>query len=245
MLTGSFMQRPICVIVTGEPMPLTREIRGSFFALIRQAAGAAWAGPWQQVDGRGAEELPESSQVAGLIITGSASSVTSREPWMLRLEAYLRRAVPEQTPILGLCFGHQLLGQALGGRVTKNPLGREIGTVEVERLADDPLLGSAPRFMANATHVDSIVELPRGAAVLARTAQEPFAALRFAQDVYGVQFHPEVDAEVMLHYVNARRQLLVEEGVDADALTSSVRDTPDSAAILKRFVARVSERETR
>ncbi len=239
------MQRPICVIVTGEPMPLTREIRGSFVALIRQATGDEWAGSWQQVDGRGADELPDPAQVAGLIITGSASSVTSREPWMLRLEAYLRGAVPEQTPILGLCFGHQLLGQALGGRVTKNPLGREIGTVEVERLADDVLLGSARRFMANATHVDSVVELPRGAVVLARTAQEPFAALRFAEDVYGVQFHPEVDAEVMLHYVNARRQLLVEEGLDADALTKSVRDTPESAAILKRFARRVTERETR
>lgn len=226
-------------------MPLTRELRGSFFALIRQTVGAEWAGPWHQVDGRGADELPEPAQIAALVITGSASSVTSREPWMLRLEAYLRRAALEHTPILGLCFGHQLLGQALGGRVAKNPHGREIGTVEVERLADDGLLGSAPRFMANSTHVDSIVELPVGAVVLARTAQEPFAALRFAEHVHGVQFHPEVDAEVMLHYVNARRQLLVEEGVDADGLTKTVRDTPESAAILKRFARRVTELQRR
>jgi GMP synthase (glutamine-hydrolysing) len=239
------MQRPICVIVTGEPMPITRELRGSFFALIRQTVGAEWAGPWHQLDGRGADELPEPAQVAGLIITGSASSVTSREPWMLRLEAYLRRATLENTAILGLCFGHQLLGQALGGRVAKNPQGREIGTVEVERLADDAMLGSARRFIANSTHVDSVVELPRGAQVLARTALEPYAALRFAENVHGVQFHPEVDAEVMLHYVNARRQLLVEEGVDADALIGNVRDTPESAAILQRFARRVSELQAR
>jgi GMP synthase (glutamine-hydrolysing) len=144
---------------------------------------------------------------------------------------------------LGICFGHQLLGQALGGEVAKNPRGREIGSVAVELLAEEALLGREPRFIANSTHVDSIVELPAGAHVLARTALEPFAALRFTENVYGVQFHPEVDAEVMLHYVNARRQLLIEEGVDADELVKNVRDTPESAAILQRFARRVAELE--
>ena len=226
-------------------MPVTRELRGSFFALIRETVATDWAGPWRQVDGRGADELPNPAEVAALILTGSAASVTSREPWMLRLEAYLRRAVDANLPILGICFGHQLLGQALGGRVGKNLHGREIGSVLIEVTRKDPLLGGAPRFLANSTHVDSVVELPPGAQVLARSALEPFAALRFAEHVYGVQFHPEVDAEVMLHYANARRQLLVEEGFDHDALCNAVKDTPDSAAILNRFARRVTELETR
>jgi GMP synthase (glutamine-hydrolysing) len=230
--------RPLHIVVTGEPLPVTRELRGDFSHLIREATGDVWRGAWQASDARLADELPRPTDVAGLIITGSAASVTSREPWMLRLEAYLRDAVARGTPTLGICFGHQLLAQALGGRVVKSPAGREIGTVRVELVESDGLLGDAGRsFPANMTHLDAVVDLPPGARVLARTALDPNAALGFSERVYGVQFHPEVDGEVMLHYVNAREQFLIDEGLDGPGIRREVRDTPESAAILRRFAS--------
>lgn len=236
------MTRGLYILVTGEPLPVTRELRGSFGALIREATGSAWSGHFRDVDGQGSDALPDPGQMAGLIITGSAASVTSREPWMLRLEEYLRDIVRAGTPTLGICFGHQLLAQALGGLVAKNPRGREIGTVAFEALERDPLITAEhPEFPANMTHVDVVVKLPPGARVLGRTALDPHAALRFAEKVYGVQFHPEIDGEVMLHYVSARRQLLVDEGIDADAIRASVSNAPESAAILRRFAGLVRE----
>jgi GMP synthase (glutamine-hydrolysing) len=145
--------------------------------------------------------------------------------------------------VLGICFGHQLLGQALGGRVDRNPFGREMGSVPVELVESEPLLGSdAGPFLANTTHVDSVVELPPGARVLARTEREPHAALRFAARVYGVQFHPEIDGEVMRHYLEARRDKLDAEGFDADALIAAARDTPAGAAVLARFASSLARR---
>jgi GMP synthase (glutamine-hydrolysing) len=223
-------------VIAGEPLAATRERRGDFGVLIREATGASWAGEWREVDGRGSVPLPLLPDVAGLIVTGSAASVTSREPWMLRLEEYLRAAVAQRVPTLGICFGHQLLGQALGGRVEKNPRGREIGTVRVQISEPDWLFSQASgEFAANSTHVDSIIVLPDGARVLASTELDPHAAVRFGEHVYGVQFHPEVDGEVMLDYLNARGQILLEEGANPDTLRAAVKDAPESAAILGRF----------
>jgi GMP synthase (glutamine-hydrolysing) len=182
--------------------------------------------------------LPDSSDFAGLIVTGSASSVTERAPWMLRTEAYLARAVAHRDPVLGICFGHQLLGQALGGLVEKNPRGREMGTVPFEILADDPLLDrSVTPPLAHTTHVDSVTVLPPGARVLAATALEPHAAVRFGERAWGVQFHPEFDERVMSEYIETRSPLLAEEGRDPAAMLASIGVARAGALVLRRFVA--------
>src|SRR5262249_54178961 len=152
-----------------------------------------------------------------IIITGSISSVTERAPWMLRAEAYIREIAAAETPLLGICFGHQLMAQALGGEVQKNPRGREMGTVELSVADDDPLFDGLPRSIpVNATHVDSAVTLPPGARVLARTALEDHAVVAFGPAARGVQLHPEIDGAVMRGYIGVRRPILLEEGFDAD-----------------------------
>lgn len=229
--------RPLAILIAGEPVPAALAARGSFGRIIREAVGEAWQGPWAEVDARAA--LPSWDAFSGMLISGSAANVPDREAWVLEVERYLAEAVAAGLPIFGICFGHQLLGQALGGLVTRNPRGREIGTVSLEVFADDPLFAeSTSPLSVNMTHVDSVVRLPPGARVLARTALDENAAVYFGQRAWGVQFHPEMDAEVLRHYLAARGGAMRGEGLDPGAVEVEARDTPDSRALLQRFVAR-------
>ena len=230
--------RPLAILIAGEPVPSAQAARGGFGKMIREAVGDAWQGRWCEVDARG--ELPDFVGFSWLIISGSSANVPTREPWIVALEQYLARAVGAGLPVFGICFGHQLLGQGLGGLVTKNPRGREIGTFPLELVASDPLFSAAEEpLLVNMTHVDSVVTLPPGARVLARTQLDENAAVYFGQRAWGVQFHPEMDAEILKHYLAARRDAMRSEGLDAHAAEGAARDTPVSQAILRRFVTRI------
>jgi GMP synthase (glutamine-hydrolysing) len=156
---------------------------------------------------------------------------------MLSAEAWLRDVVRAGTPTLGICFGHQMLAQALGGEVQKNPRGREIGTVRIERIADDPLFEGLPAaFEVNATHIDTVTVLPPGATRLARSSLDDHQAIRFTETCYGVQFHPEIDADVMRAYLEARREILATERFVVEALLAEVTHAPHGRQILRNFL---------
>jgi GMP synthase (glutamine-hydrolysing) len=216
---------------------------GEFFSWIRREVGELWDGEWVEHDIRTDAPLPAPTDAAGFLITGSSSSVTERAPWMLRSEELIRAIADARAPLLGICFGHQLVGQALGGRVDKNPNGREIGTVDVRVVAHaprDPILdGIGDAFRVNGTHVDSVVELPPGARVLAATDKEPYAAFSVGDTVKCVQFHPEMNRDAMRSYVEARAHLIDGEGGDSRAILARVLDAPDGAGTLRNFVRHV------
>jgi GMP synthase (glutamine-hydrolysing) len=231
------------ILVTGVPTDLVRERRGDFVAIFRDAIGDAWTGPLQPIDAQ-APLSPLPRDAAGLIITGSSMHVPDREPWVLEGEQLLREVVAAGVPTLGVCFGHQMLGQALGGKCVRNPRGREIGTTSIERLPaadDDPLLaGLPPTFEANVTHLDTVSELPPGAVALARSAQDDHQAVRFGEACWGVQFHPEIDRDVMCGYLEARRTILETEGRDVASLLEGAHETPLARDVLRRFVRRLA-----
>jgi GMP synthase (glutamine-hydrolysing) len=259
---------PLSIWVTGATLPEVERERGSFADLIRTTVGGAWDGPWIVVDVVNASEPPRPEpappqepapalgpepatataiaaaprEVAGVIITGSPARIADQAPWMQRAQAELRTLVARGVPVLGICFGHQMLGAALGGRSGPNPRGREIGTVLVRQHVPDTLLGDAPRrFFASTTHLDTVLELPPGAAVLAATERDACAAVRFAPRAWGVQFHPEMDADVVALYITTRADALRAEGLDPEALLAACRDTPESAELLQRFARACAE----
>jgi GMP synthase (glutamine-hydrolysing) len=212
--------------------------RGEFARWIRDAVGDAWSGAWREHDLRSDAVPPAIGDVRGFIITGSSSSVTDRAPWMLRAEEYIRAIAASDRPLFGICFGHQLVAQALGGLVTKNPRGREIGTVRCTR-SDDPIFAGIPAaFDANATHVDTVARLPVGARVLASTSLEANAAFAVGDRIRCVQFHPEIDGDVMRGYIRARAHFIRAEGADPEAIHAGAQDTPHGVRLLRNFAER-------
>jgi GMP synthase (glutamine-hydrolysing) len=229
----------LIVLRAGDAAPPVAARRGEFFSWIVREARAGDA-DWQEIDLRKDVPLPSPKDADGFIITGSSSSVTERAPWMLRAEELFREIHAAKTPLFGICFGHQIIGQALGGAVAKNPRGREIGTIEVrvhDAAAGEAILNGLPRvFRANHTHVDSVVTLPPGARVLASTDREPHAVFVVGETTKCVQFHPEIDGDAMRGYVDARAHLIEAEGLDLAAIRAAAADAPDGAATLRNFV---------
>lgn len=136
---------------------------------------------------------PADASFDGAVVSGSQTSVYDDHAWIREVESWVRTAHETGLPILGVCWGHQLLAQALGGQV--GDMGAyELGYETVHRVGASPLLGGVERaFTAFETHSDAVVELPEGGRVTARndTAIQAFQLGR----TYGVQFHPEYDLE--------------------------------------------------
>ncbi|MDC0709645.1 glutamine amidotransferase [Stigmatella sp. ncwal1] len=199
---------------------------------------------------QGAQLPVDLSGYDAVIMTGSPLSVTQLEPWMERAAAFMMDAADRGLPVLGVCFGHQLLAHAHGGRVERNPLGREIGTVEVLLTAqgqEDPLFHGLPsRLAVQATHEDIVVEPPSGATVLAGNANTAVQALAFRPHVRGVQFHPEVQPDAMRALIEARAERLEAEaiargqpaGERVPRLLAGIMPTPAGPRILTNFLER-------
>jgi GMP synthase (glutamine-hydrolysing) len=232
----------VSILRTGDAIPEVAASRGEFSRWIREASGdVAAAAQWHEHDVRTTEPLPSFDGVSAVIVTGSASSVTERAGWMLRTEECLRHIHAAGLPLLGICFGHQIIAQALGGHVTKNPRGREIGTVAVKCVATSEALfaGLPDEFHANATHVDTVARLPEGGRVLATTSLESHAAYAVGETTRGVQFHPEIDGDVMRGYVRARASVIRAEGLCPDGIASRVHDAPQGSEVLRNFFRHV------
>jgi GMP synthase (glutamine-hydrolysing) len=230
----------LIVLRAGDAAAPVAEVHGQFFQFIKARVGAAWKHEWREHDVRADAEMPSLARAAGVIVTGSSSSVTEQAPWMKRTGEHLRRAIDHGIPVFGICFGHQLIADALGGRVEKNPRGREIGTVRLrfhDHAKHDALFADFPAEIdVHATHVDTVTELPPGAKRLAETDLEPHAAYAIGERVRCVQFHPEFDAAITRGYVRARAHLIDGEGLSSERIFAGVKDAPFAEKILANFV---------
>ena len=234
----------VIIAKTGSAPPEVAAQQGDFEEWI--AAGLSHPGlRCGVVDVQAGDGLPASGAIDGVVVTGSASMVTERLAWSESLGQWLLACVRDAVPVLGICYGHQLLAQALGGRVGLNPNGREIGTVQVEGVPgfeSDRLFQSMPRRMTvHETHRESVLVLPPAAVRLAENAHDPNQAVRFAPMAWGVQFHPEFNARVSAGYLQVRAAEIAAEGMDLALLREGVRDAPDGQELLARFAEIVSE----
>jgi GMP synthase (glutamine-hydrolysing) len=232
--------KKLFIIKAGSTFSQTARKYGDFEDMTRRGTGLQRE-LVSVVDATGAGQLPAADSCGGVIVTGAHCMVTDNLPWSLAIEAWLQKLVAAEVPLLGICYGHQLLGRAMGGRVDYHPQGKEVGTFEVRlrpAYRDDPLFSGLPRqFPVHTTHSQSVLVLPPGAVLLAENEFEPHHAFRLGRCAWGVQFHPEYDSRIMRDYIIAQADSLAEAGQQPDSLLSAVRETPTAHSILRKFAS--------
>ena len=201
---------------------------GDYDAWFTRALGKAVETRVHGPDGR----LPDPDSADAWIITGARGSVLDDDVGVDRLLEWIRGLVEEEIPLLGVCYGHQAVAAALGGRVERHPGGWEMGTVEVELTEagrSDPLFAGFPaRFQVQTTHEDQVVEAPPEATLLAWNDHSPVQALAIGLACRTVQFHPEVDAPIARDFVDRRGHLIDR--------APAVAETPLGGRVLANFV---------
>jgi GMP synthase (glutamine-hydrolysing) len=226
------------ILKMGSTLPSLRSRRGDFEDWIIAGLGLARE-EVVVIDVPQDLPLPALNGHAAVVITGSHTMVTERKDWSERAAEWLRDAVAAGVPVLGICYGHQLLAHALGGEVADNPNGREFGTVEVrlENAArDDPLLDGFPELIrVHVGHTQSVLRLPAGAVRLASNKWDANQAVRFGRTAWGVQFHPEFDTEIVREYIMHHRAVLAAQGQDPDALIESTTEYEFGPQLLRKF----------
>jgi GMP synthase (glutamine-hydrolysing) len=229
--------RQLLLIQTGEAPEAIRARFGGFAGWFRKAMRVD-APQLRVVRVNEDEPLPPQGAIAGAVITGSAAMVTERADWSERTAGWIRDAMDAETPLFGVCYGHQLMAHALGGTVGWLPAGREIGTRTMTRKdhAGGDWLDALPgTFPAHATHRQAVLEPPRHAEIVAASALDPHQLLRYAPHAISTQFHPEFSVKSMRAYIDARADALHGEGLDPDALHAGVQETEAARALLERF----------
>ena len=221
--TPKVTQLKIGILQTGYPPEDTIEEHGSYalaFENLLSGYGFEFSS-YAALEG----VLPESIHDAdGWLITGSKFGAYEELPWIAPLENFAREAYDNSVPIVGICFGHQLLAQALGGRVEKFNGGWSVGRVEYN------LAGHEQPVPLYAWHQDQVVTLPPDASVSGSTPFCKYASLTYGNKAWTLQPHPEFTANFFNDLFEARKKGLPESAIEA--ASKSVEEGPtDSSAI--------------
>jgi GMP synthase (glutamine-hydrolysing) len=188
---------------------------------------------------RTGDPLPEVDSRVGVVLTGAHEMVTDALDWSEAVAEWLAGAIAREAPVLGICYGHQLIAHALGGVVGNNPAGRQFGTVQVRlrpAARGDPLFSGLGSLMDGQTcHAQAVLKPPTGATVLAVSERDHCQAMRIGPCCWGVQFHPEFSVAATAAYIARCAEDLRAQGDCPAALRASLRETPASQALLARF----------
>ena len=224
--------RKISIIINGPGIAEVKSLYGQASDWVQKVLRSYRDLEVRVVKGYEMEELDPNDDNAW-IITGSAHSVYDDFPWIDHLRSKLKEAKETRIPVLGICFGHQLIADTFGGEVELNKKGWEIGSCRVNLLQASESCSLFSSFSDSIdvyqSHQDVVTRIPEDATLL---AENDMGIQSFVYDniFYGVQFHPEFTKDVMEKYLKIR----YEKGILKEIPV--VEECKNSSKILNNFI---------
>ncbi len=174
----------------------------------------------------------------GWLITGSKFSVYGRQPWIPALKDFIRKIVDAKIPLVGICFGHQIIAEALGGRVEKSDKGWGLG-VDTYALTPGAPIDKHKQITLNIFHQDQIVALPPGAEVFASSDFCEYAGLMIGDQILTIQAHPEFSLEINRRLLEVRKSSAIPETLANEAI--EVLTKPETLSESDLFASSICE----
>lgn len=224
----------IAILKTGAPPPALIETHGDYPSMFRALLGS---GHQTAVFDSQAGEWPDAAAFDAAIITGSSAGVYEPAPWIGDLLEWIR-AAKGRTALVGVCFGHQAMAQALGGRVEKSERGWGVGLHRYDVVSAEPwMTPTATSVAIPVSHQDQVIEKPEGARVLLSSAFTPFAGLAWEDDAISLQGHPEFTPAYTGDLTAGRRERIGAEATDrALGSLAGPNDRQQVGEWLRRFI---------
>lgn len=227
---------PLGILKAGSPPPALLAY-GSYPDMFRKLLGKDRY-DYVEFDAERGELPSHARRCPAYLITGSASDAYGTSPWISDLKRFLTEA-KGKAALVGICFGHQVMAEAFGGKVARSPKGWGMGNHSYDIVRSQPWSGHQTKITLPASHRDQVVELPPAAEVVARNAFSPFGFLAYKdQPAISLQLHPEFEADFVAALVENRRG----HGVRDEDIThaiSSLQHPTDSdlvAGWINRFI---------
>lgn len=218
------------ILETGTPPADLKQRFGSYGDMFRQLLGPDYR--YSYYDVRTGQLPGQIGDHDACLITGSASGVYDGDPWIEPLKQFIQRS-SGQLPMVGICFGHQIMAEAYGGRVTKSPKGWGAGLhrYDIQRRADWMNADAGLSLSIPVSHQDQIIDLPLDAKVLAASEFTPYAVLEYPERrAISFQGHPEFSPEYATALIDLRRGSRYPHEF-ADAAVASLQQPNDARRV--------------
>ena len=225
----------VAILETGRPPGTLADQFGDYPAMFAHLLGPGFQIEIFDVQ---AGELPEPGGHAACLITGSPAGVYDPLPWIDPLEQFIRGAKDKK--MVGICFGHQVMAEALGGHVEKSDKGWGAGLHKYAIIRSEPWIDSAGTIAAPASHQDQVVVQPPNTDVVAASDFAPLAALAWTdRPAISFQFHPEFSPAFAKALIAQRFDTVS----DPDAAIASL-DAPNDSARVGQWIRNFLNGET-